>query len=670
MNDEIPTLPDDLETPNKPNGVDLQTLPAVKAEELPFDPEKDDPWTTLPGDPKKYELSSDEWRAVPLNKGVHKLISKEKGQIVYIAEDAKGTGTLRVTKEFNIETTGRTAVYLRGQSDLDIAIEELTKLLASKADKEDVYTKEETDLIIVEKIEEKLAGITNVLVFKGVVANESALTTIQNPKTGDTYQTQDTGEFFTWVDTPSPSWQKLSGSIIDLTDYYTKGEIDLLLVGKTDETDFKQLVERVDLLFLRKSPFEYVSSEDPAGAEEDKTEVGEAWFKKDTGEIFIRKLSEIDQTKYWLNSTDNLALKLGRQFVKLESDQTIKGVKTFNDTIKSLATPTANEDVVNKAYVDNAIANVSGGGGGVIPSDNLVTTNTEQIITGNKIFRGKVKVNEPIENEEVASKYYVDDKIQKLTQSPLPDYVTLSTAQTISGVKTFESNAIPKLNNYTAGVFNDDSFITQKRAKELIKNDSGAEVILEDVAKLSDLNDFKALNTFRAGIISVEAITQSAEPTNADHLTTKSYVDTSIENIDIPEVDLTNYATLNTEQTITASKTFEDIVFYTPTPMQETEIVNKLYVDTAIADIGGGKPIEIEAKLLELNVDYNVASSVGENLDKGVYTITFLKDIFRNVIALNETGEEVFITKVWDISDKVKLIKCFTNSNTISLIMV
>jgi len=64
-------------------------------------------------------------------------------------------------------------------------------------------------------------------------------------------------------------------------------------------------------------------------------------------------------------------------FVDKINNQTISGIKIFNDLPESSITPSNNNQLVNKLYVDNAVT------GGLT---NYVTTNTTQTITGQKTF--------------------------------------------------------------------------------------------------------------------------------------------------------------------------------------------------------------------------------------------------------------------------------------------
>lgn len=584
-------MPEDIQTPNEPNGVDQSRVPSVVGVTSPIDYTKEDPWGTLPPGAIKYEIDSTKWTAVPINQGVYKIVSRNEGQAIYVAEDAQGSQSLRITKSFNIETTGRTALYLKGQSDLDILVEQVVNLLATKADKESVYTKEETDQQIQNAINGAIGGLTSILTYKGTVANEAALASIQNPVQGDTYQAEDTGLFYSWISEPAPgSWEKLSGSIVDLSNYYTKGQIDLALTGKADQADLEALEQKVDLLLLQNKPFTYIQSTDPAAVDPDPTKAGEIWFDNSTGLIYIRKTSQIDQTLYWLNSIDNALLGLDTKYMKLEGDQTASGVKTFTGNIKLTTPPASDEDVVNKQYVDESIANAGMG------SANFVTLDaTEQSIDGHKTFIGEISVPEPQNETDATTKKYVDDKFQDATTTLPLNVVLTDSDQTISSIKTFENGKNPKYNTHPAD-FTDLELVDKKYVDDAI---AGGITLPLNLAYLDRANTFTAINNF-TGVTNLYGGGSSyVDPVNDTDIANKKYVDNAIQQSG-GGVDLSNLVTLNTEQTITGKKLFSKIQS-TQAIIEDNDLTSKAYVDKAIADLGDTITLDDYAKLAEAN---------------------------------------------------------------------
>ena len=584
-------MPEDTQTPNEPNGVDQSKEPSVVGVTSPIDYTKEDPWGTLPPGAIKYEIDSSKWTAVPINQGVYKIVSRNEGQAIYVAEDAKGTQSLRITKSFNIETTGRTALYLKGQSDLDILVEQVVNLLATKADKESVYTKEETDQQIQNAINGAIGGLTSILTYKGTVANEAALAGIQNPVQGDTYQAEDTGLFYSWIAEPAPgSWEKLSGSIVDLSNYYTKGQIDLALTGKADQADLEALEQKVDLLLLQNKPFTYIQKTDPAAVDPDPTKEGEIWFDNSTGLIYIRKTSQIDQTLYWLNSIDNALLALDTKYMKLEGDQTASGVKTFTGNIKLATPPASDEDVANKQYVDEAIANAGMG------SANFVTLDdTAQSVDGHKTFIGVISVPEPQNETDASTKKYVDDKFQDATTTIPLNVVLTDSDQTISSIKTFENGKNPKYSTHPAS-FTDLELVDKKYVDDAV---AGGITLPLNLAYLDQANNFTAINNFTGTTNLFGGGAVYVDPVNDTDIANKKYVDNAIQQAG-GGVDLSNLVTLDTEQTITGKKLFSKIQS-TQAIVEDNDLTSKAYVDKAIADLGDTITLDGYAKLAEAN---------------------------------------------------------------------
>lgn len=584
-------MPEDTQTPNEPNGVDQSKVPSVVGKTSPIDYTKEDPWGTLPPGAIKYEIDSSKWTAVPINQGVYKIVSRNEGQAIYVAEDAQGTQSLRITKSFNIETTGRTALYLKGQSDLDILVEQVVNLLATKADKESVYTKEETDQQIQNAINGAIGGLTSILTYKGTVANEAALAGIQNPSQGDTYQTEDTGLFYSWIAEPAPgSWEKLSGSIVDLSNYYTKGQIDLALTGKADQVDLEALEQKVDLLLLQNKPFTYIQKTDPAAVDPDPTKAGEIWFDNSTGLIYIRKVSQIDQSLYWLNSIDNALLALDTKYMKLEGDQTASGVKTFTGNIKLATPPVSDEDVTNKQYVDEAIANAGMG------SANFVTLDdTAQSVDGHKTFIGVISVPTPQNETDATTKKYVDDKFQDATTILPLNVVLTDSDQTISSVKTFENGKNPKYNTHPAS-FTDLELVDKKYVDDAV---AGGITLPLNLAYLDQANTFTAINSFTGVTNLFGGGAVYVDPVNDTDIANKKYVDNAIQQIG-GGVDLSNLVTLDTEQTITGKKLFSKIQS-TQAIVEDNDLTSKAYVDKAITNLEDTITLDGYAKLAEAN---------------------------------------------------------------------
>lgn len=152
------------------------------------------------------------------------------------------------TKYFNLDTdsnfTANSDYYIASQKAIKTALDK-------KANQEDTYTKSEVDVLIatggggggqpihiptkVSELENDSGYITindisSVYRYKGTVEDVDDLPT-ENNSEGDVWNVLSTGDNYAWVnptDEYDGYWDKLSGSI-DLTNYYTKSEVDELV---------------------------------------------------------------------------------------------------------------------------------------------------------------------------------------------------------------------------------------------------------------------------------------------------------------------------------------------------------------------------------------------------------------------------------------------------------
>lgn len=101
------------------------------------------------------------------------------------------------------------------------------------------------------------------------------------------------------------------------------------------------------------------------------------------------------------------------------SDATITGAWSFTNI--TVPTPTQAGQAANKSYVDNAVSGIGA---------NFVTLDTEQTISGNKTFTGRVmKTGSPSAPSDLTNKLYVDGQIAPTVKNV--------GNQNVAGVKTF-----------------------------------------------------------------------------------------------------------------------------------------------------------------------------------------------------------------------------------------
>lgn len=568
-------LPDDFPSPNSVN--DTNTRVAIRAGNTDIR----DPQGTLLPNSVEYTLSESEWLAVPLDKGKYRVKARSEGQVIYIASEPEAKASLRVTKDFNIETNQRVAIYLKSQSAYDNFLKEIQVLIGAKADKNEVYTREQTEQIINTLIEASLGGLTSIMKLKGVVDTLTDLNNLQDVEESDVYQVKDTGVFVVAItnDQGVLEWQELSGSIVDLSAYYTKGQVDLFLSDKADKQKLNEYYEMVrnfiptftweqdddpsvpkaqapqdyvyqgsslndikqtlgtdwvmleslnhtffydqgankyykaqiktsltglsvtgwsiiggtiastDFVAYKNTPsfkawidkaqaiqdptkiltqgFGVVTTRknDPQGhprifsifvkgngniytdlvawnqvafddymdlyettevpdttqtTPTDPTKEGDTWFQPSTGLIFVRRVSQVDGSLFWLNPIQNFIVA-NQNYVTIDTAQRITGPKTFSELplMDSDILPSSPRQLVTKAYVD---ANAGGGGGGVLPTG-VALLDADQTFTGTNTFEVQPisASTETFENlgnkafitkEQLESKFNINPSIQ------------------------------------------------------------------------------------------------------------------------------------------------------------------------------------------------------------------------------------------------------------------
>ena len=123
-------------------------------------------------------------------------------------------------------------------------------------------------------------------------------------------------------------------------------------------------------------------------------------------------------------------------YVDLGSTQTISGTKTFSAVVKAKTPATDSDDtsVATTAWVKAKV------GTGSVDTSKVVDLTSAQTISGAKTFSSVTKSATPAtgsDDTSVATTAWVNTKVRGLTGSDPSNYVDLSSTQTITGTKTF-----------------------------------------------------------------------------------------------------------------------------------------------------------------------------------------------------------------------------------------
>lgn len=490
------TLPNDFP---RPNTTDDSRVPAKNGV---ADTDPSDPTNTLLPDSVSFDVTANTWTAVTLNPGAYSVKGRDDGQVVYVAPAADSKSALRITKQFDIETQSRAVLYIKGQTALDSAVVRIEGALAGKADIDTVYTKEQTEQLVNMLIAASLAGLTNIMTFKGTVDTVADLPT-EDVEVGDVYQVLEDGGFYTIKEDTQPyEWERLSGSIIDIEDYYTKSEIDLMLSDKASNQEVAELRGIIEGFI---PPFTYEQPTDPAldgidGA--DPTKVGDTWFDTDRALIFIRKESQLDGTLQWFNGLESYFVLKSNDFVKLAGTQTISGEKLFSAYPKmdSDIEPTNDREFITLAYFNAHKGTGTGSGSGDGDTSDFALLNATNSFTGDNYFDNQPIINNPADVDDVS--YF-----QLLTKSQI---IALLTAQFDENPSITSPLALASLTN--------DTLITKKNMVDYIAayvpsgggtgggngTGTGADIDTTDFARLSQNNTFTEVNVFVDGASSLK----------------------------------------------------------------------------------------------------------------------------------------------------------------------
>ena len=245
------------------------------------------------------------------------------------------------------------------------------------------------------------------------------------------------------------------------------------------------------------------------------------------------------------------------------------------------------KSIATTEWVKARIAQASIGGGAAAPDlSNYVDLSSTQTITGTKTFNDiKAKTPSASDNStKVATTAWVNVKVNGLTGSDLSNYVDLSSTQTISGAKTFSAVVKAK----TPATDSDDTSVA---TTAWVKAKVGTGSV--DTSKVVDLTSAQTIS----GAKTFSSVTKSATPaTGSDDtsVATTAWVNTKVRGL--TGSDLSNYVDLSSTQTITGTKTFNDLKTVTPSASDNsTKVATTAWVKAKVDAVSEANKTETVA---------------------------------------------------------------------------
>jgi hypothetical protein len=273
----------------------------------------------------------------------------------------------------------------------------------------------------------------------------------------------------------------------------------------------------------------------------------------------VKTFLTLPQSTATVSNNEDLTTKkyVDDNFINIIGNQTLTtGIKTFTVLPQSSAVPSSNSDLTNKLYVDNNFVNLVG---------------NQTLTSGIKTFTNLPQSTAtPSANSDLTNKLYVDTIISGLTGT----YLSLAGNQTLTtGIKTFTN-----LPQSTATPSNNSDLVNKLYVDNIFSGVTGA----TGGAFVTLAGD----QTLTSGIKTFTNLPQStAIPSNNADLTNKLYVDNLFSGATGPTGA---FVTLAGDQTLTTGiKTFTNLPQSTATPSNNSDLINKLYVDNIISGLTG-----------------------------------------------------------------------------------
>ena len=303
------------------------------------------------------------------------------------------------------------------------------------------------------------------------------------------------------------------------------------------------------------------------------------------------------------------------------------------------------KSIATTEWVKARIAQASIGGGSAAPDlSNYVDLSSTQTITGTKTFNDiKAKTPSASDNStKVATTEWVNVKVNGLTGTDLSNYVDLGSTQTITGAKTFSAVVKAK----TPATDSDDTSVA---TTAWVKAKVGTGPV--DTSKVVDLTSAQTIS----GAKTFSSVTKSATPaTGSDDtsVATTAWVNTKVRGL--TGADPSNYVDLSSTQTITGTKTFNDLKTVTPSASDNsTKVATTAWVKTKVDAVSEANKTETVASFsadMTINDDsatYSILTSAS--------TITVAKGTdakgWSKCVKIENAGATISLGNSWSWKD-------------------
>ena len=303
------------------------------------------------------------------------------------------------------------------------------------------------------------------------------------------------------------------------------------------------------------------------------------------------------------------------------------------------------KSIATTEWVKARIAQASIGGGSAAPDlSNYVDLSGTQTITGTKTFNDiKAKTPSASDNStKVATTEWVNVKVNGLTGTDLSNYVDLSSTQTITGAKTFSAVVKAK----TPATDSDDTSVA---TTAWVKAKVGTGSV--DTSKVVDLTSAQTIS----GAKTFSSVTKSVTPaTGSDDtsVATTAWVNTKVRGL--TGADPSNYVDLGSTQTITGTKTFNDLKTVTPSASDNsTKVATTAWVKTKVDAVSEANKTETVASFsadMTINDDsatYSILTSAS--------TITVAKGTdakgWSKCVKIENAGATISLGNSWSWKD-------------------